>query len=1042
MQRTLLALLIISLVFVSCKLKEEVTEPGDDTDAELTLEFPNGSDSLMVGANYDVLWSSTLQSALVLEYSTDNGSSWLTISDSVDNTGSYTWGPVPNTRSTKCFMRIRTSDGAHSDQSDAAWNIIENINKVLFLTSPKGGEVVLQGSSLDIEWISSKVTSVKLEFSSDNGNTWETIVNNYDAEESKYTWEAVPAINSADCLIRISDVASPTVSDVMANNFTIIIDVNLMVLAPNGGEEIEGGTEFEIQWYSKDIAAVKLEYSVNNGLNWTTISENLTNTGVYLWNPVPTIPSGLAKVKITDVNNSANVDESDTTFTILPESNITITSPTSGEQWKSGTTQIIQWTSKNVANVNIDYSTNNGANWTQIATSIPSNGSYSWLVPEHNSSLCNIRITDASDGRPINIMEQPFTIYTGEDVLEVYTPNGGESWEIGTEQEINWFAFGVSSLKIDYTTNNGQSWDTIVNSVLNTGSYYWKEIPNEPTSLAKIRISDASDGDPVDESDAVFTIAQESQIEVVEPNGGEQLQAGTTTNITWTSTNVEDVKIEYTTNNGASWKVITESTPSIGFFVWEGLPDISSQQCRVRVSDATDGIPSDISNANFTITNQVVETLTILSPNGGEEWQSGVSEVILWESSGVDSVKIEYSTNNGTSWITVVESIENSDAYTWNPVPDVDDFKRASKIRISDAEDGKPVDESNGTFTIKPIPSIHILEPQSGDEFEFDSTVTFRWESVGIEFVTIETYQNGFFDTIAVRAQNSLSYNYNFPQSGDYRVKVSDADNGSPSDISGTFTILPQIIKKINVTQPNGGENWLTSTEGAANYHEIKWTSENISNVDIQYTLDGGANWIDIVNNIPSNGLYNWAVPASIQFRTDQGRIKIKDSENENLFDISNENFSIHPQTKLLRVDQPFGDEYYFCNEDDPMLTLVTWTSAGISHVKIEYSYNNGATWQTLENSYESSGAYSINPDDVGQFVYDADSNLVFIADNPTTQARIRITDATPPGVPYVPEADPTIVDVSEQFNLGICPGASASGLKPNNEGVGRKKKN
>jgi hypothetical protein len=185
--------------------------------------------------------------------------------------------------------------------------------------------------------------------------------------------------------------------------------------------------------------------------------------------------------------------------------------------------------------------------------------------------------------------------------------------------------------------------------------------------------------------------------------------------------------------------------------------------------------------------------------------------------------------------------------------------------------------------------------------------------------------------------------------------------------------------------------------------------------------------------------LDNWRVPEDIQFRTDLAKIRIKDANNENFFDDTDGFFTIHPQTKLLRVEQPFGDEYFFCPEDDPMLTLVTWVSAGISHVKIEYSYNNGATWQTLENSYESSGAYSINPDDVGQFVYDADSSLVFIADNPTTQARIRITDATPSGVPYVPVADPTIVDVSEQFNLGICPLASAVGMKPNNEGVGRK---
>lgn len=59
------------------------------------------------------------------------------------------------------------------------------------------------------------------------------------------------------------------------------------------------------------------------------------------------------------------------------------------------------------------------------------------------------------------------------------------------------------------------------------------------------------------------------------------------------------------------------------------------------------------------------------------------------------------------------------------------------------------------------------------------------------------------------------------------------------------------------------------------------------------------------------------------------------------------------------------------------MLTLVTWTSAGISHVKIEYSYNNGATWEVLDPFYESSGAYGIPANLVGQFFYDEDSTLV-----------------------------------------------------------------
>lgn len=1050
MQRILIALIILMLALVSCKLKEEVVDPGDDDDQEeeLTILFPNGNDSLMVGSDYDILWESKLQTSLVLEFSTDNGSTWTSISDSVSNTGSFTWGPVPDRRSTRCLMRIRTANGSHSDQSDSTWSIIENINKVLFLTSPSGGEIVPQGTSLDITWISSKVQTVNIEFSSNNGNTWQPIVNNFDATKAKYTWENVPAINSSNCLIRITDAASPTVSAIMNSTFSIIIDVNLKILTPNGGEEIEGGLDYEIKWYSKDIASVKIEYSINNGLNWNTIVNNLTNTGVYLWNPVPSTPSSLSKLKITDVDNPANVDESDTTFSILPEASITILSPTSESKWKSGTSEFIQWNSKNVANVKIEYSTNNGAEWIPIAEDAINDGSFQWKpIPTINSSLCNIRISDASDGRPVNIMDNPFTIYTGEDILEVYTPNGGESWEIGTDQEIKWFAHGVTSLRIDYTTNNGQSWSTIANSVANTGTYVWKGIPNTPSSLAKVRISDAADDNPKDESDGTFTISQESQIEVIEPNGGEQLQAGSSANIRWTSTNVENVKIQFTTNNGATWTTITESTPSIGFFVWDGIPDISSQQCRVKVSDAIDGIPSDVSDGNFTITNQVVQTLTVISPNGGEVWQSGVSELITWQSSGVDSVKIEYSLNNGTTWTVIEESIENADAYTWNPIPIVDDFKRSSKIRISDAADGKPIDESNGTFTIKPIPSITLLSPNGGEEFVAGESFDITWTSIGIERVHIEkTSNNGLsWDTVAVSILNTGTYETEFAiPSTEYKVRVRDAATGSPVDASdNTFTILPKLTKTITVTRPNGGENWLTSKDpNNPNYHEIRWESTNIEQVDIQYSLNGGATWTNITTGVPSNGLYNWRVPESIQFRTDLAKIRIRESNNENLFDDTDGFFTIHPQVKLLRVEQPFGGEYFFCPDDDPMLTLVTWTSAGISHVKIEYSYNNGATWEVLDPFYESSGAYGIPANLVGQFFYDEDSTLVFVADHPTTLARIRITDVTPNGVPYVPPADPTISDVSEIFNLGICEGSSATGLKPNNEAVGRNRNN
>ncbi|MDZ7766898.1 MAG: hypothetical protein U5K00_21195 [Melioribacteraceae bacterium] len=859
MQRTFLALLLIVLILVSCKLKEDVTDPDEDpTEGDITLTFPNGKDSLMVGANYDILWNSSIQSSLVLEYSIDNGSSWKTISDSVANTGTFTWGPVPNTLSSRCYMRIRTSDGATSDRSDTTWSIIENVNKVLLLTAPSGGEVVQQGGSIDIEWISSKVQSVKIEFSTDNGNTWETIITNFDASLSKYTWKGIPAINSTQCLIRISDVSSSTVSDVMPSTFSIIIDSNLMLLSPNGGEEVEGGTEFEVKWYSsKEISEVNLEYTTNNGFEWQTIVNNFSNRGIYYWEPVPSTPTTLAKLRITDVDNLDNSDESDTTFTILPEANINITSPTPGERWQTGDKKFITWTSKNVAQVSIEYSTNNGSDWKIITQSTESDGSYLWEpIPSHNSSLCNIRISDASDGKPSTIMSETFTIYTGEEVLEVYTPNGGENWEIGTEQEITWFAEKVTGLKIEYTTNNGQTWTTIENSVANTGSYFWSTIPNTPSKLAKVRLTDAGDGEPSDISDAPFTISQESQITVTAPNGGEQLQAGSSTNITWTSANIEFVKIEFSSNGGATWGIVEESIESRGLYQWEDIPDVSSQQCLIKISDASDGIPADVSDGNFTITNEVVETISIIEPTGTAEWKSGTQQAIAWSSSGIDSVKIEYSLNNGGTWLPVIETFEAGiGGYTWNPVVDVDDFKRNSKIRVSDAEDGKPFAESQA-FTIKPVPAITVTAPNGGEEYENSESFPITWTSIGIEKVTIEiTPNNGVsWDTLAHNLTNRGEYATSLSIASDeYKVRVRNSiDEGYPFDESdGTFTVLPKIVKTITVTRPNGGEDWLTSKDpNNPNYHEIRWTSNNIEQVNIQYSLDGGASMGSILKTV------------------------------------------------------------------------------------------------------------------------------------------------------------------------------------------------
>lgn len=91
-------------------------------------------------------------------------------------------------------------------------------------------------------------------------------------------------------------------------------------------------------------------------------------------------------------------------------------------------------------------------------------------------------------------------------------------------------------------------------------------------------------------------------------------------------------------------------------------------------------------------------TVTVTSPDGGENWCVGENYNITWTSQNfADNVKIRYSTNNGGSWQTITASTPNDGTHPWT-IPDSPSSN--CLVEVSDAIDGDPYDRSNSTFTI------------------------------------------------------------------------------------------------------------------------------------------------------------------------------------------------------------------------------------------------------------------------------------------------------------------------------------------------------
>jgi endonuclease/exonuclease/phosphatase family metal-dependent hydrolase len=90
-------------------------------------------------------------------------------------------------------------------------------------------------------------------------------------------------------------------------------------------------------------------------------------------------------------------------------------------------------------------------------------------------------------------------------------------------------------------------------------------------------------------------------VQVTAPNGGESWAGGSARTITWTSSGVTNVKLEYTLN-GSTWSMITPSTAaSAGSYAWT-VPNTASTTAKVRVTDAANATVTDASDGAFTIT--------------------------------------------------------------------------------------------------------------------------------------------------------------------------------------------------------------------------------------------------------------------------------------------------------------------------------------------------------------------------------------------------------------------------------------------------------
>jgi hypothetical protein len=243
-------------------------------------------------------------------------------------------------------------------------------------------------------------------------------------------------------------------------------------------------------------------------------------------------------------------------------------------------------------------------------------------------------------------------------------------------------------------------------------------------------------------------------IKLLSPAGGEDFVAGANHEIRWTGIGVSSVRIDYSLDSGMTWLNLVSYFNNTGVFIWT-TPNITSRNCMVKVSNSENTSMSALSATVFSIEQYKIK---ILSPDGDETCGIGSTFPITWNSNNIPFVNIDYSTDNGATWIPVAASIPSNGVYDWI-VPNTPSLQALVKITNVDTQSVNSISSNN--FIITTITGVE-------DKSEIPGS-----------FSLLQNYPNPF--------NPSTKIEFNLPEAMYVEVKIHDLLGSEVATLVSSF---------------------------------------------------------------------------------------------------------------------------------------------------------------------------------------------------------------------------------------------------------------
>ncbi|MBU2035425.1 MAG: GPI anchored serine-threonine rich family protein, partial [Candidatus Omnitrophica bacterium] len=795
-----------------------------------------------------------------------------------------------------------------------------------------------------------------------------TFINNTTStgDSGNYMWLVPRGAMGNNVKLKIVSYQNATLQvENVSETFKVLPSVDLIYPTSSAEIWVTGQTQ-NITWDTASPMQVHVWYSTNgNGdpSNFTTAGGGArltppggTSNKYFEWSDIPeSAVSNNFFIRVAQVEGDTSPG---TPYSDSAQFNCTgkidIIRPNGGEVFRVGTGESIQWNNTGIAGNNVAVRLSIGPVNTTLTTISAASGTQSWTwspVTNNITSGAAIRIELVSD--PYRVFDTSNSTFSIKGVLTLITPDGGETFNYGNNTNITWTSNGtVGDVRLLYSKNNNWASPIEINASLAQGAtpYNWS-IPDDVSEVVKVRIEAVSDSGINDTSFDFFRIR--GNLNLTSPDGGENLTVGSNYYINWTrsATSMGNITLAYAMDGENFTYPITEVASGLpaaytGQYLWNPIPDSIGNNTKVKITLVTDANTTDLSQNLFRIRGKLVMN----APSPGDTWIVDSAADINWTSTGtISKVQIRMSSTGGEpyDYIIMNQSIGCSNCsfgYHWPVVND--SLGSLTRLKVLDFYDAN-VSTVTGNFTIQG--GLNVTNPINGSEvWKVNETRSISWGYNGsLGNITIQYYNGTAFVDISGGATVPVaqaSKNWLIPDAigNSAKIKITAVDYPQVSNVSNGFKIKGVLA----LTAPTSSDNWVVNRT-----YPINWTKDGTfsGSAQLQYSVNGGANYTDIDTADSGALIYNWTVPDVSGIIGSATKIKIYlVGADADIVKHETANFTVKGNLTTLT---PNATTVWLKGSTQ----AVYWRKEGpIANVKVKYSTDGGSTWPAgniIENS-------------------------------------------------------------------------------------------